>query len=50
VFLAVFAFVVVDGFANWRLFAGYDRHVAAALVVLGVILMRFLPTVRREKG
>jgi ribose/xylose/arabinose/galactoside ABC-type transport system permease subunit len=50
VFLAVFAFAVVDNLANWQLFTGYDRQVAAGIVLIGVILAKlFLPTVTRER-
>jgi hypothetical protein len=47
-FLALLILDLSSGFAGWRVFAGYEKQVGAALVLLGLVLMRFFPTVRRS--
>jgi len=34
-------------YADWKLFGNYDKQIAIGLVILGLVLMRFMPGVRR---
>lgn len=47
IFLVAFVVAASSHLAGWRLFGDYDRQVMAGLMFLGLILIRFLPTVRR---
>jgi hypothetical protein len=48
VFVAVLLLASASSYAGWRVFGQYDGTVAAGSVIVGLVLMRFLPTVKRK--
>jgi hypothetical protein len=47
IYLIILLLAIGSSFAGWQLFGNYDNRVVTALVILGIILMRLLPTARR---
>lgn len=48
VFVAVLLFTLASEYAGWDLFAGYEKQAIALLILIGLILLRFAPSVHRR--
>ena len=47
IWLAAFLLAVINDFADWRLFGGYDKWVLGGLFLAGLFLIARLPGVKR---
>jgi hypothetical protein len=48
VYVALLAVLACSYFCRWSLFGGYEKQIGAVLVMVGLVLLRFMPTVRRD--
>lgn len=48
VFVTVLLFILASEYAGWGLFAGYEKQAIALLILIGLILLRFAPSVHRR--
>ncbi len=48
VFVAVLLIALASEYSGWGLFAGYEKQVMSLLILIGLILLRFAPSVHRR--
>ncbi|BDD68048.1 hypothetical protein Sj15T_30690 [Sphingobium sp. TA15] len=48
VFVAVLLVTLASEYAGWGLFADYEKQVMGLLILIGLILLRFAPSVHRR--
>ncbi len=50
IWVALMGFSVANAFAGWHVFGAYDSAAPRALTLVGLLLLRLLPTVRRTSA